>query len=401
MNNKKFIGTFHTEEETIRKIQELKSQGYDAEDIYAVARDEHDISMVRGRTDVDVQAAEGSWIDRFMAFLSGEEPVRGALRNMGLTEAECDRYYNEIDNGAILLYVDKDYGNLYAGGSSIVNEADENLGPDPLNRTGYVDNTHLGSNDLYQDELNTNKYNVDNRANDDLEERKLRLHEEKLNIDKEAVASGEVRVEKNVIEEEQKVDIPVSREEVYIERRRVDDPSALGETAAAFEDGESIRIPLTEERLEVTKKPMVSEELIIGKHEVQDTETVRETVKREEADIDRTGEVHYEYEDYAKLDGSVGRTAYEAEKHQYGHSPSNEYDNDSYGTARGQNYEPPSNSFEEETTESYSYENEPFGKNTYSDGLLSTEEEVREKASDDLQTDDDNPYTNRRGRRFL
>ena len=46
-----------------------------------------------------------------------------------------------------------------------------------------------------------------------------------------------------------------------------------------------------EERVEVTKRPVVNEEIIVGKREVHDTETVSERVRREEADIERTDNV--------------------------------------------------------------------------------------------------------------
>ena len=45
-----------------------------------------------------------------------------------------------------------------------------------------------------------------------------------------------------------------------------------------------------EEEVEVTKRPVVNEEIVVSKHEVQDTETVNETVRRKEADIDRSDE---------------------------------------------------------------------------------------------------------------
>ncbi|HZG73810.1 MAG TPA: YsnF/AvaK domain-containing protein [Chondromyces sp.] len=274
MDNKKFIGTFNTEAEVIDKIQELKAQGYTNDDIYVVAKDEANVSIVRGRTDADVQAAGGSWMDRFMAFLSGEDSVRGGLQNMGLSNEDIDRYYTDIQNGSILLYVDKNYGRLYDNGS-LVDKADDNLGPDPLNRTGYRATTD-------RDGLETNPET----------EKTVRLREEQLNVDKETVQTGEVRVDKEVVEEEQSVNVPVSREEVYIERRPVSDTAAFDEAASTLEDGESIRIPVTEERVEVSKRPVVNEEIVIGKRKVEENEIVKETVKREEAHIDRTGKAN-------------------------------------------------------------------------------------------------------------
>ncbi len=62
-----------------------------------------------------------------MAFMSGEEPVHGAFRNIGISAAEADRYYTEVENGGILLYVDREYGGLYRDGRTAA-VGDPNLG---------------------------------------------------------------------------------------------------------------------------------------------------------------------------------------------------------------------------------------------------------------------------------
>lgn len=76
-------------------------------------------------------------------------------------------------------------------------------------------------------------------------------------------------------------DVPVTREEVSIERRSVDRPAG-GE---AFTE-DSIDVPVYEERVQTGKEARVVEELEVGKTSVTDTERVEETVRREEFDID-------------------------------------------------------------------------------------------------------------------
>jgi stress response protein YsnF len=46
---------------------------------------------------------------------------------------------------------------------------------------------------------------------------------------------------------------------------------------------------VTEEEVRVEKKPVVKEEITVGKRRVQETETVRDTVRREEARVEETG----------------------------------------------------------------------------------------------------------------
>lgn len=89
----------------------------------------------------------------------------------------------------------------------------------------------------------------------------MRLHEERLSIDKEQQQAGEVNVEKHIGKSQERVEVPLEHEEVYIERRTVDE-TAAGDIE---DDGEKIHIPVMEERIEVTKRPVVSEEIVVGK----------------------------------------------------------------------------------------------------------------------------------------
>ncbi|MBW9235012.1 DUF2382 domain-containing protein, partial [Leptospira santarosai] len=51
-----------------------------------------------------------------------------------------------------------------------------------------------------------------------------------MNVDKNRVQTGEVNVNKHVVEEEQSVEVPVEREEVYVERRAVNRETGLDST---------------------------------------------------------------------------------------------------------------------------------------------------------------------------
>ena len=55
-------------------------------------------------------------------------------------------------------------------------------------------------------------------------------------------------------------------------------------------DEDEIRVPVMEEEVRVKKTPVVKEEISLKKRQVQDTERVSETVKREEAWVDSTGD---------------------------------------------------------------------------------------------------------------
>jgi uncharacterized protein (TIGR02271 family) len=114
------------------------------------------------------------------------------------------------------------------------------------------------------------------------------VHEEELRAERVAEQAGEVRVGKNIVEEERTLDVPVSREEVEIRRVSTDRPAAAGD---AFTDGDTIRVPVTAEKVNVTKEPRVVEEIEISKQAVTDTQRVSDTVRREELDVEESGNV--------------------------------------------------------------------------------------------------------------
>jgi len=117
-------------------------------------------------------------------------------------------------------------------------------------------------------------------------EEKIELKEESLRARKRDEQVGEVRISKHVEEQEQAIDVPVSHEEVTIERRAVD-----REATGGIGSDESVRIPLHAEEAELEKRTRVYEEIDVDKEAVTDTEKMRGTVRREVADMDTTGDV--------------------------------------------------------------------------------------------------------------
>src|ERR687894_2254502 len=117
----------------------------------------------------------------------------------------------------------------------------------------------------------------------------IELREEELRAEKERVEAGEVRLRKEVVEEKKTLNVPVTREEVVVEKHSV---GGRRPADGSIGDDQEIRIPVMEEEVRVEKTPVVREEVSVRKRQVQDTERVSETVKREEARIDQTGDTN-------------------------------------------------------------------------------------------------------------
>ena len=123
------------------------------------------------------------------------------------------------------------------------------------------------------------------------DEQTLRLREEELRASKQTVEAGEVQIRKEVVAEQQTLEVPVTREEVVIERHPVSSTEAARMDGGEIREGESIRVPVREEQVTVEKTPVVTEEIEVGKRTVQETQRVSDTVRREEVSVDHDDEV--------------------------------------------------------------------------------------------------------------
>lgn len=121
---------------------------------------------------------------------------------------------------------------------------------------------------------------------------RIQLREEQLTARKQQVQAGEVRVHKDVVTETQTIDVPVTHEELVIERHPV--TNATASTAPIGQDSADIRVPLSREEATLEKQTVVREEVEVGKRSVTETQHLSDTVRREEARIENTGDVHVE-----------------------------------------------------------------------------------------------------------
>ena len=111
---------------------------------------------------------------------------------------------------------------------------------------------------------------------------------EELDVVKREREAGQVRVTKEVVTEEQEVNVPVRKERVRVERRAVD-PSRPAMNAS-FKD-ETIVVPLREEEVDVRKRVVSEGDVVIHKDAVEEERRVAETVRREKVDVRTEGDV--------------------------------------------------------------------------------------------------------------
>jgi len=172
---------------------------------------------------------------------------------------------NSADGGTVYLNVTKDQA-LNQGWDAI---------PDTTNQV-HTDQPVVGRT------TDTGRLETDDKID-------VTLSEEELTARTREVERGQVRVDKDVIVEDQTLDVPVTEERVHVSRRVVDRDVLPGDTT--FEEG-TIEVPVYGEEVELEKRSRVREEVEISKDAVQDVERVSGTVRHEEVRVtDESGAI--------------------------------------------------------------------------------------------------------------
>jgi uncharacterized protein (TIGR02271 family) len=209
--------------------------------------------------------------------------LRNELLDLGVPRKQASYYDQEFKAGNTIVSVSTDDGQ-------------EQQAHDLLHRYGGYDYEHQTTemktaagfrSDTSQATL-TSQPTTNDAQDAFYQPRSLKLRAEQLNVTKERVQSGEVALHKNVITEQQTIDVPITHEEVIIERRAITDGRV---DTTPFGNDETIRVPVSAEQVNVTKNTVETGEVSIGKQAVQETQTVSDTVRHEEARIERDGDV--------------------------------------------------------------------------------------------------------------
>jgi uncharacterized protein (TIGR02271 family) len=108
---------------------------------------------------------------------------------------------------------------------------------------------------------------------------------DELDVQKQIVETGKVRVTKVVHERETVVDEPLFHDEVEVEHISVN-RAVEGPISIRYED-DTIIVPIMEEVLVVQKQLILKEEIHIRKRRIESHHSQQVTLRREEAHIDR------------------------------------------------------------------------------------------------------------------
>ena len=113
--------------------------------------------------------------------------------------------------------------------------------------------------------------------------------EERLHAATQRVEAGRARLRKYVVTENQQVTVPVTREEVRVEREPITDANRDAALAGPDLSEEEHEVVLTEERPVVTTEAVPVERVRLAKHAQQVEETVTADVRKERIELEGDG----------------------------------------------------------------------------------------------------------------
>ena len=258
-----------------------------AQDLQAAGINRGDIYLESSGSGASTTGSGSSTSDYGSRTTAHEGGITGWFKSLfGADDTETSGYERAYSEGGYLLSVDADENQIdriedilnrhspvnvhtddaYAGGST--------TGTSNYGTTGAANTTALGTAGT------TGGPRTNTAANTS---ESIPVVEEELQVGKRRVLRGGVRVYSRVIEQPVEESINLQEERVRVERRPVNRPV----TDADLRTGQDEVIEVEEyaEQPVVSKQARVVEEVRVGKETSQRTETVRDTVRHTEVDV--------------------------------------------------------------------------------------------------------------------
>jgi uncharacterized protein (TIGR02271 family) len=124
-------------------------------------------------------------------------------------------------------------------------------------------------------------YDAARETRDDI---RMPVSEEELDVVKRDREAGEVRLRKDVVTETKHIEVPVTREEVHVERVPVTERREAAGDKAFQRDTASM--PIHEEEVEIRKRPVVKEEVRLRKERVTEQRAAEADVRKERVEVE-------------------------------------------------------------------------------------------------------------------
>lgn len=261
---KTIVGLFDEYREAQRAVVELVENGISREDIGITTRDDtnyENSDSYRNDSSRDDEGV-GDKIGNFFSRLFGDD-----------TE-HASHYSDAVGRGGTVVTVDCETAETADRAEAILNR----FGGD-VDERGDTDrqSAYVGT-----DNVETNRAGIAEGG-----EARIPVIEEELRVGKREVEGGGVRVRTRIVERPVEEAVRLREERVNVERRPVNRPVSEADLSA-FREG-TFELRERSEEAVVDKTARVVEEVAINKEVAERTETVRDTVRSTDVDVEETG----------------------------------------------------------------------------------------------------------------
>ena len=255
------VAVFHSQSDAQAAVDDLKANGFQSNELFTSTDTQGTASMDTGTGRAEPRHREGGIKGWFKSIFGQDE------------ETESPYYENAMDRGNVFVSVD-------------VSDEDVDRAADILNRHSPIDIHHEAGQTTAAAVGSTTGTGTTGTRTD--QSRSIPVVEEELKIGKRAVMRGGVRVYSRVIEEPVEESVRLQEERVRVERTPVDRPAEPGELRRGQE--QVVEVKEYAEEPVVSKQARVTEEVRVSKDATERTETIRDTVRRTEVEVENLSE---------------------------------------------------------------------------------------------------------------
>jgi len=249
------IGFFDDQSEAQRAIDQLQSSG--------ISRDRIDVSR-GGSTNTTGVSSERSESSQ-----NSDNSIMGFFKNLFGDDDEATRYSTVASNSNTIVTVHAQ------------SEVEAEKAADILDDCGAVDVDERASRLGY---TNTRSEGMGTRENVSNErDQSIPIIQENLEVGKRTVERGGVRVRSRIVERPIEEHIRLREEHVNVERESVNRPATEADFARAA--NQNIEMRERSEEAVVNKEARVVEEVHLNKEAAERNETIRDTVRNTDVDV--------------------------------------------------------------------------------------------------------------------
>jgi len=266
---KTVVGLFENDKEAQRAVLEMVDSGISREDIGVTSRD-YTTGEGSGRNNTssyreDADEGIGDKISNFFSSLFGDD-----------ASADANYYSEAVSRGGTVVTVDAETGESADRASAIM----DRLGADVDERgAAQRESSYTGAGAQGRE---ASRSNLEEGG-----EVRIPVMEEQVQVGKREVERGGVRVRSRVIERPVEEAVRLREERVNVERRPVNRPVTDADLNT-FREG-TFEVRERGEEAVVSKQARVVEEVAVSKDVGERTETVRDTVRRTDVDVEERG----------------------------------------------------------------------------------------------------------------